>query len=116
MLIIPIIAVGTAGLFYFIDKQPSNEKEQKIQELAVISEEIKENINIELFELYRQKDRITIDELISMNKSFKKTQDLDSLKSNDNKNDDYITPNMYFYKNGDIYSASHYYQLGVPVK
>ena len=116
MLIIPIIAVGTAGLFYFIDKQPSNEKEQKIQELAVISEEIKENINIELFELYRQKDRITIDELISMNKSFKKTQDLDSLKSNDNKNNYYITPNMYFYKNGDIYSASHYYQLGVPVK
>ncbi len=116
MLIIPVMVIGTAGLFYFIDKQPSDEKNQKIQELAVKAEEAKKYLDVELFEQYRKKDRLTIDELININKRFYKTQDIDYLQNTSEKVTDFVYPDVYFYKNGEVYSATHNYQLGVPVK
>ncbi len=116
MLILPIIAVGIMGLFHFIDSRWSNEKEEKIQQLYVINEIIKNKIDIEMLEAYREKDQLNYKELENLQFGL---NDNEEVKNIDDGNSEYINDtilaNLYFYKNNDIYSAVTWYQLGIPM-
>ncbi len=116
MLILPIIAAGIAVMFYFIDSRWTNEKEEKIQQLYVVNEIIKNNIDTEMLEAYSKKDQLSYEELENLQLLL---NDSAEVRNADEGKSDYINntilSRLYFYKNNDIYSAVNWYQLKIPM-
>lgn len=116
MLIIPVILVGIFVLFYFIDNKLPDKKEQKIQQLTTISEIVKEKINIDKFEFYRNKYKVTYNDILEINNGINKFEKINNIDTNSieyiNEN---IKNNLYFYKDNEIFSASEKYPVGVPM-
>ena len=59
MVMIPIIILSMTNLFYVMDRQLPDEKEQKIQQLAAVNDILQEKIDIEQLEKVRMEEENT---------------------------------------------------------
>lgn len=119
MLMIPIIGIGYAVHFNMIDAGVYQEGEQgKIREMARIGRDMKHEVPFELFAQYRQKEIFEEEDAMWLN------QNLDAQMSavwteeagEETGPPAYMFPQLFFYRDGEIYSACTWYQFNVPMQ
>lgn len=117
MVMIPIIILSMTNLFYVMDRQLPDEKEQKIQQLSAVNDILQEKIDIEQLEKVRMEEENTYAEASYYSYELREPQTIKNMETgSDEVVNNAMASHLYHYKDGDLFSLSLSYQQNLSMK
>lgn len=117
MVMIPIIGLSMTNLFYVMDRQLPDEKEQKIQQLAAVNDILQGKIDIEQLEKVRMEEENTYAEASYYSYELIEPQTIENLETGSEEAvNNAMASHLYHYKDGELFSLSLSYQQNLSME
>lgn len=117
MLMIPIITFSMIQLYHVMEQKLPDEKAQKIQQLTVLNDILKQKIDMQQLEAIRDADENTFEEVIFVYYNLIQPLFIQNMSTNSKELvNSGVASFLYYCENGEIYPVSPIYQLNLPVK
>lgn len=117
MIMIPIIALSMTELYYVMDRQIPDEKEQKIQQLTAINDILQGKIDIQQLEKVRMEEENTYAEASYYSYLLQEPQIINNMETgNDELVNNVLATYLYHYRDGEFFSLSLAHQQNLPME